>query len=160
MLGMIFLAGADKRRYGKLIDSLNNSYLTNMDNYPSDVNSTVTLLSHYQDHQQSLGIRMHDNNGPMETSFAQFQKCKKKTRIHCFKCNKFGHIQKDCPRSQNHFQQGDESNDNEAGSVASIALALATEVQYSRCHVEHFTYLTCMLFLMMDDCSGIIDFFV
>jgi hypothetical protein len=45
---MIFLAGADKARFGTLIENLNDSYLAGNDQYPVSLDGTLTLLSHYQ----------------------------------------------------------------------------------------------------------------
>jgi hypothetical protein len=50
-LSMIFLARADKARFGTLIENLNNSYLAGNDQYPVSLDGTLTLLSHYQGHQ-------------------------------------------------------------------------------------------------------------
>jgi hypothetical protein len=50
-LSMIFLAGADKARFGTLIENLNNSYLAGNDQYPVSLDGTLTLLFHYQGHQ-------------------------------------------------------------------------------------------------------------
>jgi hypothetical protein len=69
-LSMIFLAGADKAQFGKLIENLNNSYPAGNDQYPGSLDGTLTLLLHYQGHQG--GEHMDDNkNVSRETSFAQ-----------------------------------------------------------------------------------------
>jgi hypothetical protein len=69
-LSMIFLAGADKVRFGTLIEDLNNSYLAGNDQYPVSLDGTLTLLSHYQGHRG--GEHMDDDkNVSRETSFAQ-----------------------------------------------------------------------------------------
>ena len=70
ILSMIFLAGADKKRFGKLTEELNNSYLAQKDNYPRMLESMLTLLSHYQDHRGSAKS-VGGNEGSTETSFAQ-----------------------------------------------------------------------------------------
>jgi hypothetical protein len=87
-LSMIFLAGADKARFGTLIEDLNNSSLAGNDQYPVPLDGTLTLLSHYQGHQGSEHMD-NDKNVSRETSFAQ-----RKTRqaqqlacIHCWNCN-------------------------------------------------------------------------
>jgi hypothetical protein len=46
-LSMIFLAGADKARFGTLIENLNDSYLAGNDQYSVPLDGTLTLLSHY-----------------------------------------------------------------------------------------------------------------
>jgi len=45
VLSMIFLAGADKKRHGVMLEELNNSYLAKKDNYPTSVEDAVMLLS-------------------------------------------------------------------------------------------------------------------
>lgn len=73
LLAMIFLARADKARFAKLKDTLNNAYLAGTDNYPTSIdgsNRILKLLSHYQDHQGSA-LHMDGNRNSMETSFAQ-----------------------------------------------------------------------------------------
>jgi hypothetical protein len=99
MMSMMMLSGADKKRYGKLLEDLNNNYLAGTDNYPSDVDSTVTLLSYYQDYQSNGGRNKVDSDGGgrVETSFAQHkkkekQKDKQKFRIQCWTCGEYGHM--------------------------------------------------------------------
>jgi hypothetical protein len=119
MMSMMMLSGADKKRYGKLLEDLNNNYLAGTDNYPSDVDSTVTLLSHYQDYQSNGGRNKVDSDGGgrVETSFAQHkkkekQKDKQKFRIQCWTCGEYGHMARDCHSGQSNAQidQVDESN--------------------------------------------------
>jgi hypothetical protein len=119
MMSMMMLSGADKKRYGKLLEDLNNNYLAGTDNYPSDVDSTVTLLSHYQDYQSNGGRNKVDSDGDgrVETSFAQHkkkekQKDKQKFRIQCWTCGEYGHMARDCRSGQSNAQidQVDESN--------------------------------------------------
>jgi hypothetical protein len=120
LLSMIFLAGADKARYGKLVESLNNSYLAKTDNYPSDLDSTVTLLSHYKDHQAG-GIKKVDDDGDeRETSFAQARRgANRLARVRCYRCNELGHVQNNCPRNRSHVQLGDTSEDEAESSISS-----------------------------------------
>jgi Zinc knuckle len=110
LLAMIFLAGADKKRYGRLIEDLNNAYLAKKDNYPESIESTLTLLTHYQD--GTIGKTVDGNDGQQATSFAQ----KKLDKIRCYLCKKTGHYKKDCPgRQLSNFQEEEETD--ERGSV-------------------------------------------
>jgi Zinc knuckle len=111
MLAMTFLAGADKRRFGSMLEELNNAYLAKNDKYPKSVESTLTLLSHYQD-RRSDGKRGEGGSMALETSFAQRQ-VTKLGKIRCFNCNEYGHMKRDCPRLQASNAQTDE-----VGSVA------------------------------------------
>jgi hypothetical protein len=98
---MIFLAGADKARFGTLIENLNNSYLAGNDQYPVSLDGTLTLLSHYQGHRG--GEHMDDNkNVSRETSFARRKprKAQQLARIRCWNCNEYGHYQSDCPQKK------------------------------------------------------------
>ena len=115
ILSMIFLAGADKRRYGVMIEELNNSYLAKKDNYPTSVEDVTMLLSHYQGHQ-SGGKNVVDtknHNLEKETSFAQLKK------LRCFNCNEFGHVKANCPKlNRSHYQEEDEDEDTQHAESA------------------------------------------
>jgi len=69
VLSTIFLARADKKRHGVMLEKLNNSYLAKKDNNPTSVEDAVMLLSHCQGHQFGVRNVMDDNTG-LETSFA------------------------------------------------------------------------------------------
>jgi hypothetical protein len=43
-LARIFLIGSDKRRFGMLVEDLNNSYIAGKDNYPKSLDATLKLL--------------------------------------------------------------------------------------------------------------------
>ena len=45
-LACMFLAGVERKIYGKLINDLNNAYLTGHKNYPVSVEAAMTMLSH------------------------------------------------------------------------------------------------------------------
>ena len=105
------------------MDELNNSYLAKVDRYPMLLDVTLTLLSNYQCHRAgALKVSDDDNEGLGEVSFAQYKrmmhKKKQLARTRCFKCNKLGHVKKDCPqRNQSHVQQENDSDDGSTGST-------------------------------------------
>ena len=109
MLSMIFLAGADKERYGALKMELNNSYLATKDNYPTSLDTTLQLLSHYQDH--TAGDRSGGDKNNEGTSFAQKEK-RKLSKVRCYKCNELGHYKTDFPLNQQLMQE--EASDSES----------------------------------------------
>jgi hypothetical protein len=86
---MIFVAGADKARFGTLIEDLNSSYLAGNDQYPVPLDDTLTLLLHYQGHQGSSEHMDDDKNVSRESSFAQLEprKAQQLPRLLCWNCN-------------------------------------------------------------------------
>ena len=115
MLSMIFLAGADKERCGTLKMELNNSYLAKKDNYPKSLDTTLQLLSHYQDH--TVGDQLGRDNLDEGAAFAQKRK-RKLSKVRCYKCNELGHYKTVCPLNQQHYQQAEsDSNDSDYGVI-------------------------------------------
>jgi hypothetical protein len=117
MLSMIFLAGADKERYGALKKELNNSYLAKKDNYPTSLDTTLQLLSNYQDH--TAGDRFGGDKNNEGTSFAQkaAQKAKRNlSKVRCYRCNELGHFKTECPLQQQLMQEGDSDSEAEDAS--------------------------------------------
>jgi Zinc knuckle len=88
------LTGADKRRYGDLLEDLHNQYLGGKDNYPESLDSAMTLLTHYQDRKCGAGKPVSNNNNVVGTSFAQAQSMSK---VRCYECNGYGHMRRNCP---------------------------------------------------------------
>ena len=116
LLAMIMMAGADKKRYGKLLEDYHNAYLAGKDQYPKTLSAALNLLSTYQDHQ-SGGVRSGglNNNGDLMTSFAQKKRSSRQLeRIRCFECGQLGHVKQDCPRlkKKTHHQTTDEEDEN------------------------------------------------
>jgi hypothetical protein len=107
LLAMIFLARADKKRYGRLLNDLNNAYLTKKDNYPELIEMTLMLLTHYQD--GSNGKTVDRNNGQLATSFVQ----KKLNKIRRYLCKKTGHNKEDCRDCQLQNFQGEEDDEQD-----------------------------------------------
>jgi hypothetical protein len=69
-LARIFLMGADKSRFGQLIEDLSNDYASGIDRYPKTLESTLKLLSTYGINQKSHKT-FDDNETRYLKSFAQ-----------------------------------------------------------------------------------------
>lgn len=106
-LACVFLAGASKR-YDRLVNDLNNAYLTGSDHYPESVEGAMTMLSHYkQDRERSTNPR----SAPMQQDGVGFAQGKDLSKVRCFKCGEYGHYANKCPNdpdgtedSQSHVQ--------------------------------------------------------
>ena len=90
-LACTFLAGVDQKKYGKLVNDLNNAYLAGHKNYPITVEAAMTMLSHYMSDRQVHRSEHGQEQSQNETSFAQKHK-----DIKCFKCGKKGHYANKC----------------------------------------------------------------
>jgi hypothetical protein len=63
--------GADKGRFGSLLDKLQSKYIGGKDRYPKSLEGTLRLLSKYQGHNNKNLAKASDNNAAAMASFAQ-----------------------------------------------------------------------------------------
>ena len=99
---MVFLYGADRHRYGKLLTKYSNDYLAKSDKYPKTLDEAVTLLSNYRSGYVDKKPDVEtDDVKVLEASFAQMAKKgvfkKKGVKVVCYRCNQEGHISPNCP---------------------------------------------------------------
>ncbi len=97
-LACVFLAGVDRKRYGRLVNDLNNAFLAGQKNHPTTVEGAMTMLSHYTNEKP----RQNEYGKLVETSF--LQSGGNSRGIRCYRCGKRGHIARNCT---------DESSDDE-----------------------------------------------
>lgn len=116
-LAVAFLLGADRIRYGKLIEDMENSYLQGTDMFPATIGAVYTILANWKQDPRNM-IRMggagsegvvFTNNGDEPgkpgtlltpgTILTNVGKKagKNKDHITCFKCNLKGHYSNECP---------------------------------------------------------------
>ena len=91
-LAFMFMDGADKTVYGYLMRDLSGDYALGNENYPDTVEDALQVLA-LRTGTKGSKDRKHKTGG--ETSFAQTGTSKRKLK--CWKCQKEGHMKKDCP---------------------------------------------------------------
>ena len=118
-LAVAFLLGANRDRYGKLIEDIENAMVQGNDTYPKTVNDAYNLLLHWkhnprnvmralnmsamggafmQDGEEEERGSVHANNG---------RQGKDKSHIKCFRCKKMGHYANECPDKKKNETEGD-----------------------------------------------------
>lgn len=115
-LGTAFIVHADRSRYGKLIEDLENTYVQGIDRYPESLDKAYTLLMFWKHDPRNTarmlgsssdGIAFAQSDSDDGTVFAQSgapndynKPVKDLSHITCFSCNKKGHYASKCPKSK------------------------------------------------------------
>jgi hypothetical protein len=92
-LGCAFILGADRKRYGKLVEDTENAYIQKDDKYPKSLTEAYHLLLHWkQDPKNLMQVLGSANDG---VAFANVGDDTKPTKdcphITCYNCRKKGH---------------------------------------------------------------------
>jgi hypothetical protein len=119
-LAMVFLLGADRNRYGKLVEDLENAFTQGNDNYPRSVTGAYAMLMTWKQRNivhvlgsGSEGVSFtnvegsdSDDENNTEEGIALTNDGKKpakragKAHITCFNCNEMGHDSNECPKER------------------------------------------------------------
>jgi hypothetical protein len=93
------LVHADRGRYGKLIEEVENAYLKGNNDYPETPTEAYNLLVNYKSYNTNK--RTIQPGGLDQVAFVPEGKRQKGDgeypNIQCFKCKKMGHYKSDCP---------------------------------------------------------------
>jgi hypothetical protein len=130
------LVRADRGRYGKLIEEIENDFLKGNNDYPKTPVEAYNLLVNYR-HYNNNNKRTNIQGGLDQVAFVTEGK---RTRGHgdyshitCFKCNKKGHYKSDCPEVRtgtgNNQQQSQDATLVTATTLTTIATTLSTSTE-------------------------------
>ena len=92
-LATCFFLGADKHRYGRLIENTENNFIQNVNQYPKTISAAHSLLLNYKQDPRNL-IKMvggFSDGIAFATSTTEKNKKNNKNHITCHRCGKKGH---------------------------------------------------------------------
>ena len=120
-LATMFIAQADKQRFGKLQEELANDYTKGNDNYPKNLVAAYMLLSEYKNWQprahvpETQSVAFVNEDKKKKNSSGSNDDWKKKAT--CHNCGKVGHIKPECP---NKAVEDDDEDDGDKKPPASV----------------------------------------
>jgi hypothetical protein len=93
-LAITFLSGADKARYVKLLEDLENDFTKGSNYYPTSVTSAYNLLVNYKNYQRPASQVYTDSEA---VSFANVERTNQdKSDVKCYNCNTLDHYTNEC----------------------------------------------------------------
>jgi Zinc knuckle len=105
-LGFVFVMAADKGRYGKILEEMENSYIQGVNKYPKTLNEAHTLLTYCKNAPMNNKGVGNDSDGVAFTQSGERRRGRVLSNITCYTCGKKGHISTHCPN------KGNEENGN------------------------------------------------
>jgi hypothetical protein len=124
------LVRADRNRYGKLIEEVENSYLKENNDYPRTPTEAYNLLVNHKNYN-SGERNLSQTEGLDQVAFVmegiRIKSDGNFPHIKCFKCNKYGHYKSNCPE-----KEGDEEREELESEVCQVitAMTLMTKVSF------------------------------
>ena len=100
-LAIMFIMGADKDQFGKLLEDLENQHTQGIKAFPQTLDEAFVLLDKWKD-SKSRKLRIAETNESVAFVNVEEKKSykknnKKKKELICYKCNGKGHYAHNCP---------------------------------------------------------------
>jgi hypothetical protein len=97
-LACAFILGADKTRYGRMLEDLKNSFTQGVDKYPKNMTDAYNLLVNWKQNPQNY-LRVVDStyDGAMFLTEGNDGKTNAEFTGKCWICKEVGHRKNDCP---------------------------------------------------------------
>ena len=143
MLGIGFIIGADRTRYGNMLRSLENAYAAGRDEWPKSLTNAYRVMTNWKQERNS-GPRIDNDGLSFATEGGGGQPRKKKgANSTCFSCGKKGHLSHDCPGTEDANANAQENQQDDDDNTQSGEQLLIEAVESGEFDDEvHFSFHT------------------
>jgi hypothetical protein len=100
-LACAFLLGSDKKRFGKLIEDLENDYMQKNDKFPKTLVDAYNLLAHWKQDPKNLMRMLGATDEGLGLAFANVGDgarvpAEDQSHMQCYNCQEWGHYARGC----------------------------------------------------------------
>lgn len=144
-LAVAFILLADRGRYAKLIEELENDFVKGADNYPTDLTEAYNLLLHWKHDPRNLMRGL--GSGDDDVAFGQHGDSEDKpkkdiSKVTCYHCQEKGHYANKCPKKPTevggdvHAQQHVEQTPDDPVTSFQFCNVVDSEHGTGTCHIQ------------------------